>query len=82
MERQQEILNRLPRHGGCVRADFKDLERQLQWYKYTDQELDVIEKGLKEHEEIYAAKEEAKRKKREAIKARRKAERDKYLKGR
>lgn len=81
-QRQWQIHARLPKHAGHVRNDFHDLERLLSTYAYTEQELDVIEKGLVEFEEQVEAKRIAKEAKRAALKEARNRERKKHAGGR
>lgn len=68
-DRQLALLNRLPRSHGTTRNDFRDTERKLQWYSYSDQDLAVIEKGVIEFEKVQEEKRIAKERKRAAIKA-------------
>lgn len=67
-QRQINILNRIPTHHGKTRLEFKELERMLERYSYTEQELDVIEKGFNEFEAYQQAKFTAKLQLREKLK--------------
>lgn len=72
-ERQVKLLQKIPRHAGKTRLDYRELERMLGWYSYSDQELTVIEKGLDEFEAQQQAKMAAKQRLKEKLKEERKA---------
>lgn len=77
-DRQIKLLSRLPRHAGQTRLDYRELERMLNYYSYSEQELDIIEKGLVEFEQQQQAKAVAKQKLREKLKAERKAKEKRF----
>ena len=72
-DRQTKILSKIPRHAGKTRIDYRELERMLNYYTYSDQELSIIEKGLDEFEAQQQAKKIAKQKLKEKLALERKA---------
>lgn len=65
---QEKIIDMLPRVKGHVRREFIDLDRKLRWFKYSDDELNVLQKHVSDFVKAEEQKRIAKEKIKERIK--------------